>query len=97
VRAFRYPDQDSPRALWLWLRHEERYYAHTRKRLQLDISRGYPGDGIAATASLMLATAALADSIRARLWPARLPAYYFPSSVRRRNWAALTECAVPVR
>jgi hypothetical protein len=95
MRPLRVRDQDSPRALWLWLRHEERYFAHTRQRLARDISQGHPGC-IAATASLMLATASLADAIRARLWPAPLR-LYSPSHVRRRNWAALTECAVPAR
>jgi hypothetical protein len=98
MRAFRVRDQESPRALWLWLRHEERYYGHVLRMLRRQIAEGWPDGSVMATASLMLATAALGDSIRARLWPVpnQRFALYHSSSTRREAWQRLLTEREPV-
>ncbi len=80
-----------------WLRSEERYYERVRRDLQRAVGWG-SGATIAAEASLLLATAALADQLRAHFYPPPSPVrLYVSSAERRKAWATITECAEPAR
>ena len=63
MKRFKYAAR-TPRGDWLFLRHEERYYEHTRRTLRRQVEQDYPGSSISWTARVLLSTASLVDVLR---------------------------------